>query len=79
MPIIAPIWRRAIENNSIADINYFATAISKLIDRHALPPLEDYADKLLKCIDAFDIEAIQLLLKQFSTLQEQITHAVNTK
>lgn len=75
---IAPIWRQAIENNSIADIKHFAASVRELVDHHALPLLEDYVDQLLKRIDAFDIEGMQLLLKQFSTLQEQITQAVNT-
>ncbi|WP_247869866.1 transporter substrate-binding domain-containing protein [Methylophaga sp. SB9B] len=76
---IDEIWQKASQSNSMTDIKSFAHAIAKLATEYQIDTLDRYASQLLERIDAFDIEGMKILLKQFASLRsnlQQIIRAV---
>lgn len=73
---IDEIWRQATQSNSMTDIKYFAHEMARLASDHHIALLDRYASQLLERIDAFDIEGMQILLKQFPAMREQLQQVI---
>lgn len=73
---IDEIWRNATQSNSMTDIKTFAHEIAKLASNHQIDTLDRYASQLLERIDAFDIEGMQILLKQFPRMCADIQQTI---
>ena len=69
---ITPIHQLALKNNNIQDIKSLATKVDTLANTYDIELLSIYASHLYEAIDAFDIMKIEVLLKDFSSLQEQL-------
>ncbi len=75
---IDEIWRLATQSNSMTDIKNFAHEIARLASNHKIDALDRYASQLLERIDAFDIEGMQILLKQFPSMRSAIQQAIRS-
>ena len=73
---IDEIWRMATKSNSMTDIKHFAHAIARLASSYQIDTLDRYASQLLERIDAFDIEGMQILLKQFPSMCSDIQQVI---
>ncbi|WP_292361908.1 MULTISPECIES: transporter substrate-binding domain-containing protein [unclassified Methylophaga] len=73
---IDEIWRMATKSNSMTDIKHFAHAIARLAGSYQIDTLDRYASQLLERIDAFDIEGMQILLKQFPSMCSDIQQVI---
>ncbi|MCB2428110.1 transporter substrate-binding domain-containing protein [Methylophaga pinxianii] len=71
-------WHKAIQSNSMTDIKRFAHEIAKLATQYQVETLDRYASQLLERIDAFDIEGMQILLKQFPSMVSAVQQAIRT-
>jgi len=61
-------YRRAIENNSIPEIQAFAKTMLQIADRYAIDPLRELARELENALDSFDIARIEELLTEFKEI-----------
>jgi len=73
---IDEIWCMATKSNSMTDIKHFAHAIARQASNHQIDILDRYASQLLERIDAFDIEGMQILLKQFPSMRAAIQQTI---
>ena len=69
---IVPIHKLALNNNNIQDIKVLAAKVSNLASSYDVEILDIYASKLYEAIDAFDIMKIEILLKEFNFINEQL-------
>lgn len=70
-------WQQARQTNSLSDIKKFAKALKTVAADYPLPALDRFASQLSERIDAFDIQGMQLLLKEFDQLLDDLHHHLN--
>jgi len=68
---ILPLYEKAVNSNSISDIEAFSMKVNILAHTYQIKPLEAYLTHLNEAIDSFDIIQIQALLREFSLLEKQ--------
>ncbi len=67
-------WQRARQTNSVSDIKKFANALKIVAADYPLPALDRFASQLNERIDAFDIQGMQQLLREFDQLLDGLHH-----
>lgn len=67
-------WQRARQTNSVSDIKRFANALKVVAADYPLPALDRFASQLNERIDAFDIQGMQQLLREFDQLLDGLHH-----
>ncbi|MDT8310094.1 MAG: transporter substrate-binding domain-containing protein [Methylophaga sp.] len=70
-------WQRARQTNSLSDIKQFAKSLKAVAIDYPLPALDRFASQLNERIDAFDIQGMQLLLREFDQLLDGLHHALD--
>jgi len=68
---IMPLYKKAVNSNSISDIEAFSMKVNLLAHTYTIKPLEVYLIHLNEAIDSFDIIQIQALLREFALLEKQ--------
>ncbi|PKM35590.1 MAG: histidine kinase [Gammaproteobacteria bacterium HGW-Gammaproteobacteria-10] len=69
---LSPQCEQAASNNNISAMKAFAENVSAIGERHRFTPVLDYAERLERHIDSFDIVEIKQGLNEFSDLLEQL-------
>ncbi|WP_341328380.1 transporter substrate-binding domain-containing protein [Methylotuvimicrobium sp. KM2] len=67
---LSPQCEQAASNNNISAMKAFAENVSAIGERHRFTPVLDYAERLERHIDSFDIVEIKQGLNEFSALIE---------
>ncbi|HBA67302.1 MAG TPA: hypothetical protein DCZ48_14200, partial [Methylococcaceae bacterium] len=63
---LSPQCEQAASNNNISAMKAFAENVSAIGERHRFTPVLDYAERLERHIDSFDIVEIKQGLNEFS-------------
>lgn len=70
-------WQLARQTNSLSDIKRFAQSLKSVAADYPLPALDRFASQLHERIDAFDIQGMQLLLREFDQLLDNLHHSLD--
>jgi len=65
---VDPLYVKALESNSITDIEAFSMALSQLAIQYNITVLHEFVSTLNAAIDTFDIVQIQTLLQNYKNL-----------
>ncbi len=65
-------WRHIQDSNNISAMKLFAQNLIKLAEEYEFKPLQEYAGKLLACVQHFDIHGITDLLQEFPEFQKNL-------
>jgi CheY-like chemotaxis protein len=66
-----PLYEKAVQSNSISDIEAFSRAVEQLSNNYTIKPLQEYVLQLNEAIDTFDIIQMQSLLREYKALTEK--------
>ena len=67
-------WQRARQTNSLSDIKQFAKSLKTVAADYPLPALDRFASQLNERIEAFDIQGMQQLLREFDHFLGNLHH-----
>ena len=73
------VWQRietafikAMQSNSIPDIEAFSAAVRQMLEKQKIETLEAYTVQLDAALEAFDITRMEQLLEQFKQLRHRL-------
>lgn len=69
---IKPLYEKALQTHSFSDIKEFSEKLYTLAQKYEIELVVQYAKKLQESIDAFAIEELEILLRQFTAIIEKL-------
>jgi len=71
---VKPFHTKAIKTKNISDVKTMAEAVLVVAKKYEVSVLEEYAIKMKNAVEVFDINLIQVLLKDFSILVKALSN-----